>query len=188
MSQNYSVSPTIDMSQIKRTVYAALCAAIAVTLPIAFHSVPNAGSIFLPMHIPVLLCGLICGWPYGLACGALAPLLSSLLTGMPPMAYAPSMICELAVYGLVSGLLYSSRIRTGKAIADLYISLVGAMISGRIIAGVLNALLFKVGKYSMSIWLSSAFATALPGIVIQVVIIPILVITLEKAKLIVKRY
>ncbi|MPN25768.1 hypothetical protein SDC9_173183 [bioreactor metagenome] len=152
-------------------------------LPVAFHSVANAGSIFLPMHIPVLLCGLICGWPYGLACGVLAPLLSSLITGMPPMAFLPSMLCELAVYGFVSGLLMR-YFKTGKLLADLYISLVGAMLLGRLVLGLLNAVLFRAGEYSVALWTTSAFVTALPGIVIQLAVIPVLVFALKKSKLI----
>jgi len=74
-------------TKIFRLIITSLCIAIGVVLPVAFHSIPNAGSIFLPMHIPVLLCGLICGPFYGLACGILAPLLSCLLTGMPPVAF-----------------------------------------------------------------------------------------------------
>lgn len=175
------------MSNIKKTIYASLCVALGVVLPIAFHSIPNAGSIILPMHIPVLICGLICGWPFGLACGILAPLLSSLITGMPPIAYVPSMLCELAVYGLITGLLFKF-IHTKKTIADTYISLVGAMIAGRIVYGILNALIFSVGKYSMSIWLTSAFVTSIPGIIIQLIIIPVLIVALEKAKLTERRY
>ncbi len=71
------------MSKIKKLILTGLCVAIGVVLPVALHSVPNGGSIFLPMHIPVILCGLICGPLFGLACGILTPLLSSLLTGMP---------------------------------------------------------------------------------------------------------
>jgi len=175
------------MFKIKNMVLAAMFVALGVVLPIAFHSIPNAGSIFLPMHIPVLLCGLICGWPYGLACGILAPLLSSLLTSMPPMAYLPSMLCELAVYGLVAGLLIY-LIHTKIYLLDLYISLIGAMITGRLIAGVLKALIFNAGSYSMQAWISGSFVTALPGIIIQIVAIPIVVFMLEKAKLIDKRY
>ena len=135
------------------------------------------------MHIPVLLCGLICGWPYGLACGVLAPLLSSLITGMPPMAFLPSMLCELAVYGFVSGLLMRF-VKTGKLLADLYISLVGAMLLGRLVLGLLNAVLFRAGEYSVALWTTSAFVTALPGIVIQLAVIPVLVFALKKSKLI----
>ena len=172
-----------SMTNTKRLILAGLCVALGIVLPVAFHSVANAGSIFLPMHIPVLLCGLICGWPYGLACGVLTPLLSSLITGMPPMAFLPSMLCELAVYGFVSGLLMR-YVKTGKLLADLYISLVGAMLLGRLVLGLLNAVLFRAGEYSVALWTTSAFVTALPGIVIQLAVIPVLVFALKKSKLI----
>jgi niacin transporter len=164
-------------------VLAALCLALGVVLPIAFHSVANAGSIFLPMHIPVLLCGIICGWPYGLACGVLAPILSSLITGMPPMAYVPSMVCELAVYGLATGLI-KQFVKTGKPVLDIYIALISAMLLGRITFGVLNALIFRAGEYSLAVWTTAAFVTALPGIIIQLIVIPILVLALQKAKIV----
>ena len=172
-----------SMTNTKRLILAGLCIALGIVLPVAFHSVANAGSIFLPMHIPVLLCGLICGWPYGLACGVLAQLLSSLITGMPPMAYLPSMLCELAVYGFVSGLLMR-YVKTGKLLADLYLSLVSAMLLGRLVLGLLNALLFRAGEYSVALWTTSAFVTALPGIVIQLAVIPALVFALKQSKLI----
>jgi len=172
-----------SMTNTKRLILAGLCVALGIVLPVACHSVANAGSIFLPMHIPVLLCGLICGWPYGLACGVLAPLLSSLITGMPPMAFLPSMLCELAVYGFVSGLLMR-YVKTGKLLADLYLSLVGAMLLGRLVLGLLNAVLFRAGEYSVALWTTSAFVTALPGIVIQLAVIPVLVFALKKSKLI----
>lgn len=173
------------MSKTKKLIYAALCVALGVVLPIAFHSIPNAGSIFLPMHIPVLLCGLICGWQLGLACGIMTPLLSSFITGMPPMAYVPSMLCELAVYGLMAGILIKI-IRTKKPIVNIYVSLIIAMIAGRLTYGVLNAVIFRAGDYSMSIWLASSFITSLPGIIIQLALIPILVYALQRAKLIEK--
>lgn len=175
------------MSNIKKLVFAALCVALGVVLPLAFHSIANAGSIFLPMHIPVLLCGLICGWPYGLACGVLASVASSLITGMPPAAYLPSMAIELAVYGLVSGLMMK-YVRTGKTLWDIVISLVAAMLAGRFTYGTLNALFFRAGDYSLAVWLTSAFVTGLPGIAIQVVLIPALVLALEKAKILPRRY
>lgn len=171
------------MTQTKRLIFAGLCVALGVVLPVAFHSVANAGSIFLPMHIPVLLCGLVCGWPFGLACGVLAPLLSSLFTGMPPAAMLPSMLCELAVYGFLSGLLLQ-KIKTGKLIVDLYLSLIAAMLAGRLVYGLLNALIFRAGSYSLPIWLTASFVTALPGIVIQLAVLPALVLALQKTKLI----
>ena len=84
------------LSYVKKAILTAACIALCVVLPMAFHAIPNAGNIYCPMHMPVLLCGLVCGWPFGLLCGVAGPLLSSLFTGMPPAAYLPSMIIELA--------------------------------------------------------------------------------------------
>ena len=167
----------------KQLVLAGLFTALGVVLPMAFHAVPNAGSILLPMHIPVLLCGLVCGWYYGLACGILGPILSHLFTGMPPAAILPSMVCELAIYGLLAGLIFW-LVRTGKLVLDLYIGLVGAMIGGRIIYGIVNALIFSAGNYSLSAWATASFVTALPGIIIQLVLLPAIVLALSKARLI----
>ena len=144
------------MKQVKYLVMTALCVALGVVLPVTLHAIPNAGSILLPMHIPVLLCGLVCGPVYGLACGILAPLLSSLITSMPPMAMLPSM----------------------------YLSLLGAMLIGRVIYGALNSLIFRAGEYSLQLWLTGAFVTALPGIAIQLVLLPVLVLALQKARLV----
>ena len=171
----------------KQLVLAALCVALGVVLPVAFHSIPNAGSVLLPMHIPVLLCGLVCGPVYGLLSGILTPLLSSMITGMPPMAYLPSMLCELAAYGLAAGVL-RRFVRTGKRPLDLYIQLVSAMLIGRLVYGVMNALIFSAGNYSFAVFVSGAFVTALPGIVIQLVLLPSLVVALTKARLLRVRY
>ena len=171
------------MKQVKYLVMTALCVALGVVLPVTLHAIPNAGSILLPMHIPVLLCGLVCGPVYGLACGILAPLLSSLITSMPPMAMLPSMICELAVYGLVAGILIRV-IKTRYNIANLYLSLLGAMLIGRVVSGALNSLIFRAGEYSLQLWLTGAFVTALPGIAIQLVLLPVLVLALQKARLV----
>lgn len=175
------------MSYVKRSIITAACVALCVILPMAFHSIQNAGSILSPMHIPVLLCGLICGPAFGLLSGLVGPLLSSLFTGMPPMAYLPPMIIELAVYGLVAGLMIS-LIRTKKLYVDLYLSLVIAMIAGRIVAGIAMALIFVPGSYSMAVWTASYFITAWPGIVIQLALIPTIVFALMKARIIPERY
>lgn len=171
------------MTRTKRLILTGLCIALGIVLPLAFHAIANAGSIFLPMHIPVILCGLICGWPFGLACGVVAPLLSSLFTGMPMVAFLPAILCELAVYGAISGLLMRAM-KTGKLVMDVYLSLIGAMLSGRLVFGLLNALIFRAGAYSLELWTTAAFVTALPGILIQLAIIPALVLALKKAKLI----
>ena len=173
------------MPNIRKTVSTALFIAIGIALPLAFHSIPNAGRVFLPMHIPVLLCGLVCGFPWGLACGIVTPLLSSLLTGMPPAAMLPSMLCELAVYGLVAGLLMRC-VPVKNAYAKIYIALIGAMLCGRLVMGALNALIFSAGNYSMQLWLAGAFVTALPGIAVQIVLIPPIIFGLRKAKLVEK--
>ena len=175
------------MSKVKKSILTAVCVALCVVLPQAFHAIPNAGSIWCPMHIPVLLCGLICGWPYGLVCGILGPLFSSLITGMPPTAILPGMLVELAVYGLVTGLMMK-LIRTKSLYADLYISLAVAMLAGRLVGGAAKALIFSAGQYSLAAWATGYFVTCLPGIVVQLLLIPTIVFALERANLIPRRY
>ena len=175
------------MPEVKKTILTALCVALSIVLPLAFHSIPNAGSIFLPMHIPVLLCGLVCGPAHGLICGAAGPLLSGLFTGMPPAPLLPGMTVELAVYGLLTGF-FMRVVRTRKLYADLYVSLVPSMLAGRVISGVAKAWLFAPGAYSMAAWAAASFVTALPGLVIQLLLLPAVVLALESAGLIPKRY
>lgn len=157
--------------------------ALCVVLPFAFHSVPDGGSIFSPMHIPVLLCGIICGWQYGLICGTVGPFLSSIITQMPPMGYLPPMMVELAVYGLASGLCMYF-IRTKRYILKLYISLAAAMLCGRVVAGIAKALIFMPGGFTVQMWAASYFVTAWPGIVIQLIFVPAIVLALKKARLV----
>ena len=173
-----------EMFSVKKTVVTALLIAAGVVLPFAFHSLtPAAGRIFLPMHIPVLLCGLVCGIPYGLACGIITPVLSHMFTGMPPSAILPSMICELAAYGAVSAILIRI-VKTKNFYLSIYISLIGAMIFGRLFYGALNSLIFSAGEYSLRIWITAAFVTSLPGVIIQITVIPVIIIALAKARLI----
>jgi len=171
------------MFSTKKLIIAALFIAIGITLPLTFHAIPRAGQIFLPMHIPILMSGIILGLPYGIVVGIITPILSSLFTGMPPAPILPAMVCELAAYGAVSSLLMF-YVPIKNIYARVYISLIGAMLFGRVFFGVVNALIFAAGDYSMRIWLTGAFVTALPGIVIQIVIIPAVVIALQKTKLI----
>lgn len=176
------------MSSIKRSCICAVCIALCYVLPLAFHAV-GAGTVFTPMHIPVLLCGLLCGWGYGAVCGICGPVLSSLLTGMPPAAALVSMIPELCIYGLASGLLLRF-IHTKYTYADLYIALVGAMLLGRVAGGIAKVLFLFSGGQSIvfAALLSSYFVESLPGIAIQLVLLPTLVFALMKAKLIPERY
>ncbi len=173
------------MSTVKRLVTTAICAAMCVVLPIAFHAIPNAGSVMLPMHIPVLLCGLVCGWPYGLVCGLIGPLLSS-FTGMPPLSILPSMMVECGVYGMVTGLMMK-YVRTGKSVADLYISMLAAMVLGRVVAGFAKALIFAPGTPAFA-WVTTSLVMGIPGIVIQLIVMPLMIAALTKAKLVPKRY
>ncbi len=170
------------MNKTKQIVLAALFIAIGVALPQAFHAIPNAGSIFLPMHIPVLIAGFALGPLFGALCGVLTPILSHLLFGMPPAMMLAQMVCELACYGLLTGLL-NRAFKAGSNIGKIYVVLILSMIGGRIIYGLLNYFIFKAGAYSLQMWLSSAFITALSGIAIQLLLIPVLVSRLKKAKL-----
>ena len=173
------------MSIVKRMVTTAICAAMCVVLPLAFHAIPNAGAIMLPMHIPVLLCGLVCGWQYGFVCGLIGPLLSS-FTGMPSMAVLPGMMVECAVYGLVTGILMR-LVRTGKPTADLYISMVSAMFLGRLLSGFAKSLVFTPGTAPFA-WVTTSLVTGIPGIVTQLVVMPVLLLALTRAGLIPRRY
>lgn len=173
------------MTNVKKLVLTAVFAALCVVVPYAFHTIPNAGTVFLPMHIPVLLCGLVCGWPYGLACGLIGPALSS-LTGMPPLSMLPGMMVECAVYGAAAGALMK-WIHTGSLYADLYICLPAAMLLGRVVSGIAKALIFAPGT-SLAAWATASFVTGLPGILIQLVLIPTLMYALTRAHLIPRRY
>lgn len=176
----------MKLTPVKKLVFTAVCAALCLVLPMAFHTVPNAGMIFLPMHIPVLLCGLICGWPYGGVCGLLGPLISSLITGMPPAAMLPSMMVECCAYGFVTGMLMR-HVHTKHAVADLYISLVSAMVVGRVVAGFAKAWIFTPGVSPFA-WVTTSLIAGIPGIVIQLILMPMVVLALTKAKLIPTRY
>jgi thiamine transporter ThiT len=176
----------MKLTPVKKLVFTAVCAALCLVLPMAFHTIPNAGQVILPMHIPVLLCGLICGWPYGGVCGLIGPLLSSLLTGMPPAAMLPSMMVECAAYGAVTGLMMKF-IRTGKLLPDLYISMLTAMALGRIVSGLAKALIFTPGTAPFA-WVTTSLVSGIPGIVIQLVLMPLVIFALTRARLIPVRY
>lgn len=175
------------MSNVKKSIITAVCIALCYVIPLMFHGIQNAGSIFCPMHIPVFICGLICGWQYGLLCGIAGPALSSALSSMPPVAILPSMMVELAVYGTAAGLMMK-LVRTKSTYADLYISLIVAIVCGRVLAGLAKALIFARGSYSMSAWIAGSVVTSWPGTVIQLVFIPTIVFALMKSHLIPERY
>ena len=121
------------MSTVKKATITAFCIALCRVLAMAFHAF-GLGMAFSPMHLPVLLCGLLCGWPYGAFCGLAGPVVSFLLSGMPGVPQLVHMVPELMTYGLVTGVLYA-RLRTGRLYADLYLSLLPAMVLGRVVGG-----------------------------------------------------
>ena len=171
------------MTSIKKSMITAVCLALCVVLPQAFHSIPNAGAIYCPIHIPVLLSGLVCGWKYGLLCGVAGPVFSSLFTGMPAMAYLPPMMIECAAYGAFSGAPLPLK-EAGRGKWMIYARLIVAMLCGRVLSGVVRALIFSPGSYSMKLWVTGYFLTSLPGIVIQLILIPTVLFMLKKSAVI----
>lgn len=154
--------------------------ALALVLPFLTGQIPQIGNAFCPMHIPVLLCGFFCGPWYALAVGSLAPLLRFFIFGMPPLMPTGIAMCfELAVYGLVSGLLYRAL---PKKKWSIFVALIGAMLAGRIVWGAARAILYGVGgsEFGWAAFVSGAFLNAIPGIIVQLTLIPVLVMSLEK--------
>ena len=175
------------MSPVKQITVCAACVALCYVLPVALHPF-GLGQVLSPMHLPVLLCGLVCGGFYGAVCGLVGPILSSVLSGMPPASALVSMLPELMVYGLVSGLAMK-LIHTKKSVADVYIALTAAMVLGRVAGGIAKALFYTGGSgFSLSLWVSSYFVATLPGIAVQLVLIPLLFFTLTRARVIPARF
>ncbi len=171
------------MKNTRKLILTALFLALGYVLPFFTGQIPAIGKMLLPMHIPVLLCGFVCGWQYGLMVGFVVPLFRSVLTGMPEMMpTAVGMAFELAAYGLFSGYLYQ---KLPKKPVNIYVTLIGAMAAGRVVWGVVSILLYGVqgSVFSWSLFLGGALLNAIPGIVIQLILIPIIVVILEKAGL-----
>jgi len=170
----------VKHAHIKRLVLAALFLAMAMVLPFLTGQIPKVGSMLCPMHIPALLCGFFCGWPWGLVVGFVSPVLRSALFSMPPMV--PAAICmsfELAAYGAVAGLMY--KLLPRKKIS-IYISLLTAMVAGRLVWGAarLVAAGLNVSAFGLSSFWTGAIIEAIPGIIVQIILIPILVMVLRK--------
>ena len=167
---------------IRNMVVAALMLALAYVLPNFTGNIPKIGSMLLPMHLPTILCGFLCGGGWGAAVGFIAPLMRSLILARPPMfPTAIAMAFEMAAYGLVAGFLYR---RMPKGLVGTYLSLIGAMLCGRVVWGVAMTILLSGGQgFTMAAFIAGAFTNAIPGIILQLVIIPVLVSALEKAHL-----
>ena len=169
-------------NRISRLVISAMLLAIGLVLPFLTGQIPEICSMLLPLHLPALICGFVCGWPWGLAVGLIAPVLRSFTLGMPPMY--PTAVCmafELAAYGSVSGLMH--RLLPRKK-GYIYCSLLTAMVAGRLVWGgaMYVALGIKGGAFTFSAFMAGAVVNALPGIIVQIVLIPIVVMLLERAR------
>ncbi len=169
-------------SPARNVVLAALFLALAFVLPMLTGHVPQIGAMLCPMHFPVLLAGFVLGGPWGLAVGFIAPLLRSVLFGMPPMfPTAVSMAFELATYGFVSGVVYR---KVKHTLPMTYATLLTAMVAGRIVWGVVRFVLAGLtgSSFPFSAFLAGALLNALPGIIAQLILIPLILTALQKAK------
>ena len=157
--------------------------AIGLALPFLTAQLQSLGNMLLPMHLPILLCGFICGWKYGLFCGAALPIVRSLLFSMPPLyPSAVTYAFELAAYGFFTGFIFLFFKK--KNITAVYVSLISAMLIGRAVKGIASAVCYGIiGKgYPLAMFLSSAFIEAVPGIVLQLLLIPAVLVAIKKVK------
>ena len=167
----------------RKMIYAALYLAIALVLPFITGQIPEIGKLLSPMHIPVLLCGFMCGWPWGLAVGVIAPLLRSVLFGMPALfPNAVAMAFELPAYGAVAGILY--RVLPRRKWTP-YLVLIIAMIAGRLVWGAVQLYLSGLtgSEFTVGIFLTRAVVETIPAIILQIVLIPVLVLAMDRAGL-----
>jgi len=171
----------MDNSKIKKLCFSGVFLALALVLPFITGQIPQIGAALAPMHFPVLLCGFLCGAPWGAAVGFIAPFLRMFLFGMPPFIKAIGMAFELATYGFASGFLYK---RFAKKKAGVYITLITAMILGRLVWGLVRYILagLQNTEFGLSAFWAGAVSSAIPGIILQIILIPLLVKLLEKYK------
>ncbi len=166
---------------LKNMILSAVLLAVGMVLPMLTMQVKEIGDSLLPMHIPVLLCGILCGWQYGGFIGLVLPFFRSVTFGMPPIyPNAVWMALELAAYGVAIGLVYSAFKK--KNILSIYVSLVSAMLLGRVVWGIAKAALLGVGgkPFTFTAFWVGGFVDAVPGIILQLVLIPLLVTVLNK--------
>lgn len=166
---------------VREMVTAAVCLALCLLLPFLTGQIPQWGNMLSPMHIPVLLCGLLCGWPYATLVGFIAPALRFALFGMPPIFPTGVAMCfELAAYGVISSLMYR---RLPRKKLSIYAALLIAMVGGRIVWGLMRWLIAGLAgsSFTFAMFLSGALLKAVPGIIVQIVLIPLLVMAIERA-------
>jgi len=169
----------------KNMTLAAMFLAIGLMLPFLTGQIREIGNMLLPMHIPVLLCGLICGWRYGMVVGLILPPLRFMLFGMPvlfPIGIA--MAFELATYGFVIGFLYNHS--RWRCVFSLYRSLIAAMVCGRVVWGAVRVLLTGVASeaFTWQMFMTGALLNAIPGIILQLILIPSIMVALNRTGLV----
>lgn len=168
---------------VKNLTLSAMFLALCMILPFITGGVPRIGNAISPMHIPVLICGFVCGWQYGAAVGFIAPLMRSLLFSMPPMyPIAVSMAFELAAYGLLCGLLYKAF---PKKNVYIYPALIISMLGGRAVWGIARFIMTGLGgsEFSMAMFVAGAFTQAVPAIICHILLVPPVVMAFKKTKL-----
>lgn len=173
-----------DVKQLKKLTISALCLALCLVLPFLTANNMALGNMLSLMHLPVLLCGLTCSWPMGLLVGCIAPLLRCFLIGAPPVMVAVPMAFELAVYGLVCGLLYP--LLRGKKLG-IYLALIPALVAGRIMAAIVKFAMLGLGyleSFTLMQFVQSYLIIQWPAILLQLTLIPLVVFALQKAKLV----
>ena len=167
-----------------RLIRAAVCLALCLVLPFLTGQIPQIGQALSPMHIPVFLCGFLCGPWYALAVGLIAPPLRYLLFHMPPIfPTGLAMSFELAAYGAVCGALF---LRLPKKRSSIYLALIAAMLAGRVVWGVVRAILSgaSASPFTWQAFLAGAFVNAVPGIILRIVLVPVVVMALQRAGLV----
>lgn len=166
----------------KNLTISGLMIALGLVLPFITGNIPTIGRALLPIHLPVFLCALICGWKYGLLVGAILPLLRSTLFHMPPLYPAIAMTFEMATYGLVTGLIYF-KLRKYSTVVSVYAALLPAMVLGRIVWGIAQIILFSLqgNSFTFELFMGGILFGSIPGIILQLVLIPAIMVFLEKA-------
>ena len=158
----------------KKLTLSAMFFALGIVLPFLIGQIPAIGKMLSPMHIPVLFCGLIVGF--------LLPLVRSVLFGMPALfPSATGMAFELGTYGFVIALVYSRFPR--KNTMAVYISLITAMLAGRIVWGIAQVIMLGVtgGAFTFQAFITIAFVNSIPAIILQLILIPVVMASLDKA-------
>lgn len=164
----------------RKIALSAMLLALSFVLPFFTGQIPEIGSMLCPMHIPVILCGFLCGAPWGILVGFVSPLFRSFILGMPPLfPTALAMAFELSAYGFFSGFLYK-KLPTKNIY--IYINLIISMVVGRIVWGIVTFILMglSIEKFGFSVFFTGAVINAIPGIILQLILIPVLVIIIKK--------